>query len=422
MTLPSRNLYACACVFHFFTSNTNNMHSSVFTQGITGLLPLLVRYPDHSLKARQDVPRPSDDITALFPRDNSSAVLEGAGLNDLPEINGTLSRWDDGLVPRSCADILQFSEARLVGGNCSVDNLVVYNLTYADCSDPWVLCQCPEAANVLDASVANFGRLPVATRENVRSLILSPEHSFTGEGQVLGAAFPPQGDLVMYGNRSNITVFLHEAAHILDYTLTSRVDTVYSEQERWRDIVEDGTCVPDNYSTTSYTEAYAQTAVLVAYELNIGSLDDLVNYTCMSDAMDTVTEQLGDLLTYQEDATCSPVEERFAPIDIWCVRDGEAGPCSENQGDGEGSQGDDEDNNEDGESNNEDNESNNQDGEQGNQDDGQDGGQDGQDDGQGDGGSQGNEDGSESRASRSMFGTGLTVVVMAAMIHVSGPV
>jgi hypothetical protein len=121
------------------------------------VLPLLVRSPHHSLNARQDEPRPSNDLTAIFPLDNSSAVLEGAGLNDLPLISSTLSRWDDGLVPESCAFLLQYPDERLVGGDCSVDTLEVYNLTYTDCSDPWILCQCSEAADVLDASVDNFG-------------------------------------------------------------------------------------------------------------------------------------------------------------------------------------------------------------------------------------------------------------------------
>jgi len=132
------------------------MHSSMVTKSIASLL-LLVRQPYHSLKARQDEPRPNKDLNKLFPFDNSSAVLEGAGLNDLPRTKGTLSRWEDGLVPRSCADILQYPEERLVGGNCSVDSLTVYNLTYADCSSPWVLCQCSNADDVLDASVTNFG-------------------------------------------------------------------------------------------------------------------------------------------------------------------------------------------------------------------------------------------------------------------------
>lgn len=132
------------------------MHNFMVTKSIASLL-LLVRQPYHSLKARQDEPRPSNDLNKLFPFDNSSAVLEGAGLNDLPRTKGTLSRWEDGLVPRSCADILQYPEEKLVGGNCSVDSLTVYNLTYADCSSPWVLCQCSDAADVLDASVTNFG-------------------------------------------------------------------------------------------------------------------------------------------------------------------------------------------------------------------------------------------------------------------------
>lgn len=140
--------------------------------------------------------------------------------------------------------------------------------------------------------------------------------------------------------------------------------------------------------------------MLVAYELNIGSLDEVVNYTCMSNAMDAVTEQLGDVLTYRKNATCRPVENRFAPIDVWCVDDGEAGPCGENWQE-DNDQGD-------------------------NQGDKQDIGQDkepdgGQNEGQGEQGiQQGNEGSPESRASRSVSMTGLATIVMIAVIHVSG--
>lgn len=83
----------------------------------------------------------------------------------------------------------------------------------------------------------------------------------------------------------------------------------------------------------AYTEAYAQAAVLLAYELNIEPLDRVVDDTCMSSVMEYLTETLGPYLTYVPDATCT-MSNRFPyPSDdeICLDKDDEAFECEDNK-------------------------------------------------------------------------------------------
>jgi hypothetical protein len=79
-----------------------------------------------------------------------------------------------------------------------------------------------------------------------------------------------------------------------------------------------------------YSEAYAQAAVMLAYDLNVGEIDDVgeaaEDDVCMSTAMDVITSQLSDYLTYFEDATCN-MEQRWEVPAPWCISNGTATPC-----------------------------------------------------------------------------------------------
>lgn len=54
----------------------------------------------------------------------------------------------------------------------------------------------------------------------------------------------------------------------------------------------------------AYTEAYAETAIMVAYDVNVEPISEIVDYGCMEGSFNIVKEQMGDLFRYDEDATC----------------------------------------------------------------------------------------------------------------------
>lgn len=82
----------------------------------------------------------------------------------------------------------------------------------------------------------------------------------------------------------------------------------------------------------AYSEAYAQGAVLLAFDVNnSGPLDELVDYDCASNVHGTLKEQLGEYLTYDSEATCL---ERFPHVNSVCVQsNGRVTACDDGEDD-----------------------------------------------------------------------------------------
>jgi hypothetical protein len=79
----------------------------------------------------------------------------------------------------------------------------------------------------------------------------------------------------------------------------------------------------------AFGEAYAQAAVLLAFDINqSGPLDDIVDWDCASGVYNKLKEQLGALLKYDESATC---KDRFPKsLDVCVQDDGEVLYCEDN--------------------------------------------------------------------------------------------
>jgi hypothetical protein len=62
----------------------------------------------------------------------------------------TVESWVGGYDPQFCHDVSQ--RARHGDDDprkfCEVEQIEVFNITYADCDRPWILCRCPEAEAV----------------------------------------------------------------------------------------------------------------------------------------------------------------------------------------------------------------------------------------------------------------------------------
>ncbi|KAH7303265.1 hypothetical protein B0I35DRAFT_465732 [Stachybotrys elegans] len=308
-------------------------------QGLTCLLPLLSRNPQHphSLIAREDQPVPDQDLDEIFP-DEGNIVLEQAGLGNLTVTPSNVRRWEAGLIPQACAEISQDRE--LVAGNCSFDRLEVYNVTYEDCRQPWIFCRCHDADDNFQQVIEDFGRIPVASRELVRHVVLSDDYvTPTSNSSLEGVSLYWVGDLVIYGLWSTVALFVHEIAHNLDWHVRPEGSEVsYAETQEFIDVVENDTCVSDYYSKTSYSELYAQAAVMLAYEFNVGPVDELADDSCMSSTAAVMTEQLEDYLTYDPERTCS-LQTKLEPSEVWCIRDGQAGPCESESNDDNNNEG-----------------------------------------------------------------------------------
>jgi len=88
------------------------------------------------------------------------------------------------------------------------------------------------------------------------------------------SAFTDGQDITFFGDFSQShSVFVHEATHNLDRWIAGDSNNWYSYTDAWRSWTNtQDSCVPDGYAMASYTEDFAQTGVLVAYDANVAPL------------------------------------------------------------------------------------------------------------------------------------------------------
>ena len=293
----------------------------MFNSGISCLLPV------SRLLARQDqeVSQPDQDLDVLFPG-NGTNQLENQGFSDFPHPDFEITKWDAGRMPEACFQMA--SDDTIKAGRCSIPDMEVYDVLYEDCDMPWIVCRCNDADEDVERLATDLGQLPVLARDNVNHVMMSEHTSVDGRDELEGISLYTQGDLVIYGNWSSVGLFVHESTHNLDWWIAGEGERMYSESSEWENIVDGDTCVADWYSMASYSEAYAQGAVLLAYDLNArGGLDDKVDFDCASGVHDKLEEQLGAYLKYDADATC---QDRFPKARNVCIDDdGEAAYCTD---------------------------------------------------------------------------------------------
>lgn len=192
----------------------------MFNSGLTCLAPIA-----HLLN-RQDQSAPDQEAPELFSNDIGLNILEDQGLSNFPKTNYNLTLWDAGRIPESCYNITQ--EPGMVAGICDLRQMDVYNVTYDDCSEPWVICRCSDADEDVDRLATDFGQLPVRARENVRYVVMSENQVVDGNPELEGISLYTQGDLVIYANWSSVGLFVHESAHNLDFWISGGGEYMFS--------------------------------------------------------------------------------------------------------------------------------------------------------------------------------------------------
>ncbi|KFA56610.1 hypothetical protein S40293_10469, partial [Stachybotrys chartarum IBT 40293] len=310
------------------------MRVAKWTRGLTCAIGLVSRNPHdpHSLIDRQELEQtPAEDLDLVFPEDDGVDMLEEVGLGAIPGVNYTMAQWEAGTFTQNCFEVTQGTDTveRAVGGQCTLEGLTVYNVTYTDCpQQPWVFCVCDDAEDTIDSVATNFGQCPVAARDQTAEIVLSGNYTTKdSESSLAGLAYGPTGVVIIFGVYSTVNLFVHEVSHLLDYWVAGKGEEWYSEGSEWHEVMDNDTCVADWYALSSYSEAYAQAAVMLAYDLNVGDVGEVAeDDACMSTAMDLITSQLEDFLTYYEDATCTMDQRWDFPVP-WCVKEGQAAPC-----------------------------------------------------------------------------------------------
>ncbi|KAL4884501.1 hypothetical protein BJY04DRAFT_182616 [Aspergillus karnatakaensis] len=182
---------------------------------------------------------------------NLDYLLDGNAAN-LPEVASQISQWEAGFIPKDCKDLGE-------GEGLNAADFEVYDVTYDDCSDPWLICRHKDAEPVI-ADVANtFGKLPVKIRDWVRQVLVVPGGN---------SAFAINGNVAFIGTTgTNVDVMIHEAAHGLDGFAAFGENL--STSQKFLDAYNADTHVPDDYARSSQAENVAQNTVVAVYDRNV---------------------------------------------------------------------------------------------------------------------------------------------------------
>ncbi|CAF9937945.1 MAG: hypothetical protein HETSPECPRED_000720, partial [Heterodermia speciosa] len=182
----------------------------------------------------------------------------------LPSTPFTYTKWAPGWIPQACQQIAAHE-------NHSASTIETYNVHYADCASPWILCRHVDDPDPIDDFFATFGRIPVKARSHVRGAISLPHptqnSAYNSNNTIQFANFhdPKQGSSAF---KANVNVFIHETGHSLDAGAFSGT-TSLARSTAWGDALRRDSHVPDGYAQKSLGEDVAQSTVIATYDLNV---------------------------------------------------------------------------------------------------------------------------------------------------------
>ncbi|KAL5339852.1 hypothetical protein BJX70DRAFT_140399 [Aspergillus crustosus] len=207
--------------------------------------------------------------------------------DNLEPTPATYEQWEYGWLPARCHDVAE-------NENQSPYDMEVFNVTYADCDQHWVMCRHKEAQLTLDQMIDNFGRLPVRLRSLVRVQLAFPRD----DGTLLAYAFTDLGDIVYTGDLyPYIRFWFHEAGHIRDRNVNASAGD-YSASDAWLAEYDKDEYICDAYAQTNHAENFAQEVVIAAYDKIVpGGIASLVpNYEDVYNQFMEVQRVMGDEL------------------------------------------------------------------------------------------------------------------------------
>ncbi|KAH7303801.1 hypothetical protein B0I35DRAFT_495969, partial [Stachybotrys elegans] len=216
------------------------MHTSIVFGALAPLLSLFQLVDGQRLdKPIVDPVTPSMDVSLL---------------NTLRPVRHLYRLWVDGNLPLRCYDIA-------IQEGFSPADVDAYDVTYDDCETPWVFCRHRSAEMDLFGMRDTFGRIPVRTRQYVRTIMGLP-------GARSAYAFSDRGDIIFFGDCDNSpTVFIHEFAHILDrHGVAGHNDSDFSRNPIWEAAYDADPRISDEYAQTNQQENWAQEVVLATFD------------------------------------------------------------------------------------------------------------------------------------------------------------
>ncbi|KAK4163972.1 hypothetical protein QBC43DRAFT_334790 [Cladorrhinum sp. PSN259] len=167
---------------------------------------------------------------------NTGSPGDNAYNTYLPAHTYTLSQWTNGKMPSMCYSVIN-------NYNFRPADFVVYNVTFSDCSTPWVICRSTFAGPTIQ-QVADAANAYLVFPESWDRAI----ESWWEDGLIAGK-----------GSYYSAGALVHEHGHAVDgYLLFPAIPGVYSGTSAWLAAVAADGYSATAYGTTSHAENFAE--------------------------------------------------------------------------------------------------------------------------------------------------------------------
>ncbi|KAH7333178.1 hypothetical protein BKA65DRAFT_596779 [Rhexocercosporidium sp. MPI-PUGE-AT-0058] len=234
-------------------------------------------------------------------------------LNHITPPNRIIAKRAYGTAPEHC--VLTAKDNSF----CAPYNIEVFDIYYADCHAPWVVCRCTDVPSDynIDVIADNIGKIPVRARSWVRHYSFYPSN-------LKYAAYSTLNDINVFGSWAVSTVLFHETGHNLDKWVANSDPNspAYSGTTAWTNQINQDSCWPTQYASTNSAEDFAEVSVQATYEENFGGIP--IDTTCFTHTETTSRNLLRSAIKMVPGDLCL---DRITPSTSVCL-----GPTARAQG------------------------------------------------------------------------------------------
>ncbi|KAI1337151.1 hypothetical protein F5Y15DRAFT_418210 [Xylariaceae sp. FL0016] len=216
-----------------------------------------------------------------------------------------ISVWAHGWIPESCK-IMGESEGY------PASSFDVFQVAYADCDQPWIMCRQKESKTKVEEMAEVFGKIPLGMREYNAHLISVPEFSSGWAALTQGASTMLRDGVWHWSN-----VLVHEVTHSVDaFAHLPVAPDGLSTSQVWRDNYSQDRATISDYGRANWFENLAETAAPALYNLIVpGGLKPVQpNFTQVFHQYATFQTYYRDIMTPGSKTMCTYRQNNSAPV------------------------------------------------------------------------------------------------------------
>ena len=218
--------------------------------------------------------------------DNVLGGITNKFYEHVPGIKYTVREWEPDFYPAACISESQSNN------KCRVSDIKVYDVTYADCPQPWTMCRCNSAVVSSKRLFEFFARVPVKARAEIRHMFAWPNQKGLAAyafGPDIGLTNPLQtGD-----GKQDMNAIIHETGHVLDQGA--------SDSPEMLNALSKDSCVLRPYSQVSRGENLGNVMVMTYFKMiNRGEYDRVhkeKGMSCMQNQLDFMEKRYAERMT-----------------------------------------------------------------------------------------------------------------------------